>query len=429
MLNTTLEMLAVALGCGLLIGTERERRNAQRTHGQGQLAGIRTFALASLMGCVCALLVQPIVLAVAAALIAALGVVAHAKDQSDDGGVTTELALFFTFVLGVLSASDPTLAVTLAVSVTALLASRESLHRFSRQWLTQAEIHDGLTLGALVLIALPLVPDRPLWLGTLNPRQILQLLIVLLVIQALAHLGRRLLQSQGALALSALASGFVSSTATIAQWGLAVRQGREAVSHAAGAALLTCVATQLNLLVVAAAVQPDWLPHLVVPCLVGAVVVGAWGWRLVLRSPSTIATSTSADVLNINSNSNDADANKPQPMFRLREAGIIAVALSMMQLGVKGMTLWLGDGGMLLASVIASIADLHSALAAVMLQGTPDSSVGATVRWSLMLGLATHAVSRTTVAALSGGRTYALLIALPMFLHTVVVLVLLWALG
>lgn len=424
MLNTTLEMLAVALGCGLLIGTERERRNAQRTHGQAQLAGIRTFALAALMGCVCALLVQPIVLAVAALLIAALGVVAHAKDQSDDGGVTTELALFFTFVLGVLSASDSTLAVTLAVSVTALLASRESLHRFSRQWLTQAEIHDGLTLGALVLIALPLVPDRPLWLGTLNPRQILQLLIVLLVIQALAHLGRRLLQSQGALALSALASGFVSSTATIAQWGLAVRQGREAVSHAAGAALLTCVATQLNLLVVAAAVQPDWLPHLIMPCLVGATVVGAWGWRLVVRSSPTIATSTAADMPDLNSN--DAHANKPQPMFRLREAGIIAAALTLMQLGVKGMTLWLGDGGMLLASVIASIADLHSALAAVMLQGTPNSSVGATVRWSLMLGLATHAISRTTVAALSGGRTYALLIAPPMFLHTVVVLVLLW---
>lgn len=420
MLNTTFEMLTVAIGCGLLIGTERERRNAQRA--QGQLAGIRTFALASLMGCVCALLLQPILLAAAALLIAALGVVGHAKDQSDDGGVTTELALFFTFLLGVLSVSDSTLAVTLAVIVTALLASRESLHRFSRQWLTQAEIHDGLTLGALVLIALPLVPDRPLWLGTLNPRQILQLLIVLLVIQALAHLGRRLLQRHGALALSALASGFVSSTATIAQWGLAVREGREAVPHAAGAALLTCVATQLNLLVVAAAVQPDWLPHLLVPCLVGAAVVGAWGWRLVLHSPPNPAASEVNDSM-------DGNINKPQPMFRLREAAIIAAALSVMQLGVKGMMLWLGDGGMLLASVVASIADLHSALAAVMLQGTPDSAVGPAVGWSVMLGLATHAVSRTTVAALSGGRAYALLIAPAMFIHTAVVLALLWWIG
>jgi uncharacterized membrane protein (DUF4010 family) len=100
-----------------------------------------------------------------------------------------------------------------------------------------------------------------------------------------------------------------------------------------------------------------------------------------------------------------------------------------MQLGVKGMTMWLGDSGMLLASVVASVADLHSALAAVMLQGTPNSTVGTMVRWSLMLGLATHAVSRTTVAALSGGRTYALLIAPAMFIHTAVVLGLLWALG
>jgi uncharacterized membrane protein (DUF4010 family) len=354
-----------------------------------------------------------------------LGVVAHAKDQSDDGGVTTELALFVTFVLGVLSASDSTLAVTLAVIVTALLASRESLHRFSRQWLTQAEIHDGLTLGALVLIALPLVPDRPLWLGTLNPRQILQLLIVLLLIQGLAHLGRRLLQSQGALALSALASGFVSSTATIAQWGLAVREGREAVTHAAGAALLTCVATQLNLLVVAAAVQPDWLSHLVVPCLVGAGVVGVWGWWMVLRAPSQSSNDRPEDT----PEGKDATLHQPQPMFRLREAALIAAALTVMQLGVKGMTLWLGDSGMLLASVVASVADLHSALAAVMLQGSPHSDLGTTVRWSLMLGLATHAVSRTTVAALSGGGAYARLIAPPMFVHTAVVLALLWWVG
>jgi uncharacterized membrane protein (DUF4010 family) len=415
MLNTTFETLAVAMGCGLLIGTERERRNALRP--RGQLAGIRTFALASLMGSLCATLAQPVLLAVAALLVAGLGIVAHARDQSDEAGVTTELALFFTFLLGVLSTHEATLAVTLAVVVTGLLASRESLHRFSRQWLTQAEIHDGLTLGALVLIALPLVPNEALWQGMVNPRQVLQLLILLLLIQGLAHLGRRLLQSQGAMALSALASGFVSSTATIAQWGLAVREGRETVPHATGAALLTCVATQLNLLVVAAAVQPDWVGHLLVPCLAGGAVVGVWGWRCAAtHAPACTDEAATADP-------SPPDA---QPMFRLREAAVIALALSLMQLGVKGMMMWLGDGGMLLASVIASVADLHSALAAVMLQGSPQHPIGDTVRFSLMLGLATHAVSRTTVAALSGGRAYAQAVAPAMFIHTAVVLVLLW---
>ncbi|WP_431777810.1 MgtC/SapB family protein [Ottowia caeni] len=45
--------LAAALGCGLLVGTERERRK-----GQGPdraLAGIRSFTLASVLGCACML--------------------------------------------------------------------------------------------------------------------------------------------------------------------------------------------------------------------------------------------------------------------------------------------------------------------------------------------------------------------------------------
>src|SRR5437868_10688487 len=48
--------LAAALGCGLLIGVERERRKGS---GPGRaMAGVRSFALVSLMGAVCALIGQ-----------------------------------------------------------------------------------------------------------------------------------------------------------------------------------------------------------------------------------------------------------------------------------------------------------------------------------------------------------------------------------
>jgi len=183
--------LGAALGCGLLIGIERERRKGT---GPGRaLAGVRSFALACVAGAACMLLGGLWLSLVGAAFIAALGVVAYARDRSGDPGVTTEIALLLTFVIGALCTTDLALAAALAVVVTVLLAAREHMHRFANQWLRQGEARDGLLLGALALIAVPLLPDHAYWGPVLNPRTLATLLALLLAIQTLAHLAQRLL--------------------------------------------------------------------------------------------------------------------------------------------------------------------------------------------------------------------------------------------
>ncbi len=52
--------------------------------------------------------------------------------------------------------------------------------------------------------------------------------------QSLAHIAKRLLSSKNAMMLSAIASGFVSSTATVASLGMEVRAGRANAKHNAG---------------------------------------------------------------------------------------------------------------------------------------------------------------------------------------------------
>src|SRR5699024_161994 len=107
-------------------------------------------------------------------------------------------------------------------------------------------------LLALLLIALPLMPNKPLWGAVLNPYVILKLLILILVVQSVAHIAKRLLSRNKALILSAVASGFVSSTATIASLGMEVRQGHGDAKSNAGAGLFSCVATLLQLLIIVA---------------------------------------------------------------------------------------------------------------------------------------------------------------------------------
>ncbi len=395
--------LGAALGCGLLIGIERERRKGT---GPGRaLAGVRSFALACVAGAACMLLGGLWLSLVGAAFIAALGVVAYARDRSGDPGVTTEIALLLTFVIGALCTTDLALAAALAVVVTVLLAAREHMHRFANQWLRQGEARDGLLLGALALIAVPLLPDHAYWGPVLNPRTLATLLALLLAIQTLAHLAQRLLKTRHALMLSSLASGFVSSTATIATLGAQVRQGRADAPVMAGAALLSCVATLLQLLAVAAAVQPRWLAVLGLPLLAGALLVGLWGGWMVRQALASAPMQGPAAAV---------AADETAPMFSLRVAATVAALLTGMQALVHGLKLWLGDPGLLAGSMLAALLDLHAAAAAVMVQGPPDrSGVG-----GLMLAMGVHALSKLATGWVSGGLAYARALAPGLLLHT-----------
>jgi len=409
--------LAVALGCGLLVGIERERRK-----GRGPtraLAGLRSFALTCVTGAAAALTGLQGVVVAGAAFVAGLGLVAYLKDRSEDPGVTTEVALLLTYLVGVLSAHSAGLAAGLAAALTVVLAMREWAHRFVTHWLRPAEARDGLLLVALVLLGLPLLPDRPLWGEALNPRAIGSLLALLLALQSAAHLARRLLASQHAVALSSLASGFVSSTATIASLGLAVRGGTASARASAGGGLLSCVSTQLQMLLVAAAVRPAWLAALWLPALAAAALALAWGWWLVRREGGDVVFAGATP------RSEALPAPARDRMFSLGGALAVAALLAGIQTLVHALQLWLGDAGLLVGAVVGALADLHASAAAVFTHAAP----GDAARQALALVLLVHAGSKSVAALASGGWPYLRWLAPGLWLHTLLGVALLFGLG
>jgi uncharacterized membrane protein (DUF4010 family) len=410
-------VLAVALGCGLLIGIERERRKGS---GPGRaFAGLRTFALTCVVGAVAALTGVTGLMVAGAVLVAALASVAYWRDRSQDPGATTEIALLLTYLVGVVCVWSLPLAAGIAAGLTALLAGREPLHRFANQWLSPGEVRDGILLAALVLMALPLVPNRPFWGPVLNPHVIVQLLALLLAVQSVAHLCRRLLSAREAVALSALASGFVSSTATIATMGVAVREGRSGARLMAGGGLMSCVSTQAQIVLVAAAVQPAWVARLWLPALLGGLGATAWAWWL-LRGAAPEAT--------------DPDGSSPRieglpgaggdRMFSLPGAAAVVALLTVIQAMVHGLDLWLGEAGLLVGTMIAALADLHAAMAAVFASSGAIPSPGDVV--PVMAALAVHAGSKSVTAGLVGGRRYLFWLAPGLWAHTLLVIALLY---
>lgn len=417
--------LAAALGGGLLIGLERERRKRGRDgKGPHEAAGIRSFALAALGGGIAQTLQQPLLVAMGALMVAALVAVAYWKSREQvpgqpppDPGLTTELALFITYLAGVLSVQQPALGAGAAAVVAGLLAARERLHHLATQLLSDAEVHDALLLAALALVLLPLAPAAPIaWLGGMAPRTLLLTVVLILSLQAVGHVALRVLGAQAGLALAGFFSGFVSSTATIASMGSRARAHPEERAACQAGALASTTATWLQVMLLVGALAPGALPTLLPSAAAGAVVAAAAAllqWRLAHG--------------NAEPDMPDADKARHGPL-RLREALIVAGLLAAVSLLVSASQRWLGEGGLLAGTALAALADAHSpvaALAALHSSGRVDSTVLLT---GALVAVLANSVTRAITAWVAGGAGFARRVALSLLLSGGSAVAVAWAL-
>lgn len=417
--------LAAALGGGLLIGLERERRKRGRDgKGPHEAAGIRSFALAALGGGIAQTLQQPLLVAMGALMVAALVAVAYWKSREQvpgqpppDPGLTTELALFITYLVGVLSVQQPALGAGAAAVVAGLLAARERLHHLATQLLSDAEVHDALLLAALALVLLPLAPAAPIaWLGGMAPRTLLLTVVLILSLQAVGHVALRVLGAQAGLALAGFFSGFVSSTATIASMGSRARAHPEERAACQAGALASTTATWLQVMLLVGALAPGALPTLLPSAAAGAVVAAAAAllqWRLAHG--------------NAEPDMPDADRARHGPL-RLREALIVAGLLAAVSLLVSASQRWLGEGGLLAGTALAALADAHSpvaTLAALHSSGRVDSTVLLT---GALVAVLANSVTRAITAWVAGGAGFAGRVALSLLLSGGSAVAVAWAL-
>lgn len=384
----TLTSLALALGIGLLIGVERERRKGQGS--TRRFAGVRSFTLVALLGAVLQLLGQAGLTAVAGGLVAALVVVAYWRDRSADPGVTTEIALFLTFVLGVLAVPHPAVAAGGGVVVAGLLAARGPLQQFATQTLSEQELRNALILAAAALVVLPLTPDAPLaWLAGVNPRQLWQLVVLILAVQAVGDVALRLFGARLGLALSGLVSGFVSSTATIATMGARAREHPELRTACMAAAWFSTVSTSLLLMLLALTLGGGLLATLAP--LLGASLIAALllGLAALRRSPLP-----------------RDDDHARHRAFNLRQA----LGLALLFTGIAALAAWmqgsLGAVATLLTATLAGLADAHATSAAAMALAVRGELGAELLQLAVLLAFSSNTLSKMVAAWVAGGARY-----------------------
>ncbi|MEL4305901.1 MgtC/SapB family protein [Methanococcoides sp. LMO-2] len=206
----------LSLLIGILIGIEREHRRKD----QEVFAGVRTFAIVCLSGMLAAYVAEVInsaILQITTALVAASCFVLVYRIYTTSGklGMTSSIALFSTYLLGVLVTSGRFLfAIIIAVLITLLLIEKKPLHTFA-QHLSDEEILNAVQFLVVAFILYPLMPDEPV-LGVLNLKSAILIVVLVMFIGFISYISLKRFGTDGGITYSGLFGGFISSEATTA---------------------------------------------------------------------------------------------------------------------------------------------------------------------------------------------------------------------
>jgi uncharacterized membrane protein (DUF4010 family) len=387
----TFKLLGEALALGLLVGVERYRG---RKPGEQKSAGVRTFAIVCLLGALSGLLGTAVIAVAVFAAVAALILVGYYRSPSGSLGLTTEFAALLVFWVGYLLNTHESAAISLGIVLTIFLASKQTLHHFVREQISEAEFEATLKFLAVVLVVYPVLPDREMGpYGFFNPRAVWGLVILVSTLSYGGYFLIRWLGERRGLMLASLVGGIVSTTAVTMSLAARARKAPEASRRMGTAAVLANAMQGPRLLFLLAVVDREFALSLA-PALLAMAVVGLAGsWLLARRSGDESGL--------------ELQLRNPYSVRPALEFGLFFVAVLLL---VKVASLWLGDRGILVASAVAGTANTSAVALSVsgLLEQaslTPLVAAGAVV-----VAITTNALSKCVLTLVHGTRRMALVL-------------------
>jgi uncharacterized membrane protein (DUF4010 family) len=383
--------LCVAIGIGLLIGAERERQKATRANLKS--AGIRTFAVVSILGAVGVLLGDTLLLAIIALIVGLLALVSYQRVDAQDHGMTTEMSLLLTCLIGGLAIREPLVAAGLGTILAGLLAARNQIHYFVKGVLTEHELHDAILFLAATLILLPLAPDHAIGpFNAINPHTVVSLIVLIMGVSAIGYISTRILGYKFGLPLAGFAAGFISSTATIHAMGVRASKHPLQMKAAVAGAVLSSIATILQMALIVTFIQPSLMKELYLPLLLGGLAACAYGLLLIAKGLELGA---------------DREEDNLGHAFNLKTAILFAAVVSLVMLFSAALNDWFGSRGIMLAAIFSGLVDAHANAASIASLVSANKISLHDAALPIMMGLTTNTIIKAVVAVYAGGKAYA----------------------
>jgi len=223
-IDTYILGVLISMGIGLIIGLEREYDKLKEEKG---IAGIRTFPIVTILGFslgnLTELFTPWLLIASLAAFIIFLAANQFSQKQEEYGhGLTTNLALIATFILGVMvSVEYYRDAVATAVIIVTLL-SLKTRFRSVISNITSEELFAFIKFSIVALLILPFLPNKTFGPDNLlNPFEIGSIVVIVSFLNFIGYFLVKFIGSKKGIILTAILGGLISSTAVA--WNYASR--------------------------------------------------------------------------------------------------------------------------------------------------------------------------------------------------------------
>jgi len=397
--------IALSVALGLFLGLEREWSQ--------KAAGIRTFALVSVLGTIFTLVdtarcegaadvvCPPYLSGVGAAfviVVAGVLMVSGMRDEDEGLHLTTAVSMLVAYGVGVLVAVGAVLPATVvAVTSSLLLVFKRELHGFA--WgLSREELRSTFEFAILAFVVYPLLPAGNVAFGSgeyaveVEPRVVWLMVVFVAGIGILNYVIVKTYGGRG-IAVTGFFGGLASSTAVVGTMLDHVSQHAEASSYAVAGVLLANAAMALrNLLIVvvftlsAGVLVEATIPLavIVVGCVAVAAVTADWRTRVEMELESP---------------------------FSMRNAlGFGAMFLVVVVAGGLAQTQW-GSAGLYVTAVLSGLVSSAGATtsAIVLYRTGAISSTSATI--AVLLATASSIGVKVALTATSSNRPFAYRVA------------------
>ena len=381
----------IALALGALIGIERERKKEG-----AEFAGVRTFILIAILGTISAYLSQDfpyfwIVSFAGLVVLVGLSYLVTTR-KNDDVGITTEIAAYLTFVLGMLCFADEgmLLAPILAIIITTLLAIKPHLHQFAHR-VSEKELINTLKFLIIAFVILPILPDEVMGpLAVFNPFQIWLMVVFISAISFTGYILMKIIGPERGLGVTGIVGGLVSSTAVATSMAARVKESGLLMKAAVFATVVASSMMFLRMLFEVSVINPTLLPKLSAPMMVMGVlgiILGIFVWRR-------------TEVRQM-----DADLKLDNP-FSLKPALIFGALFLAILFLSKIANIYLGSSGVYLASIISGVADVDAITISMALLA-PDTISNNTAVTAITLAAISNTVFKFLITLFLGTRKFA----------------------
>ncbi len=402
-LQSLLSRFAVALGIGLLIGLERGWHTRKMQSG-ARAAGIRTFAVSSLLGAVAAALSQVaetgagFVLGAGFAAFAAVIAIFCREENRATGhfSATTAIAAILTFALGAYSLiGDMRVAAAVAVVTAGILAAREEIHGWVAR-ITWPELRSAVVLLAMTFIVLPIVPDKAIGpFGGVNPRDIWLIAIVLAGVSFVGYVGVRVLGARQGILVAGAAGGLASSTAVTITNARHAAAGEATPALLAGGVALATAVSFLRVIAIIAVLQSTLL-SLAAPALLAATVVAIALSLLPLQSRTARNKLTHRSAF--------------RNPFGFWSVIGFAIFLGIIVVAGRVISERVGATGVIVGAAAMGLADVD-AITVSMARLAPQTLSMQNVAFAILAAVATNMLSKLMIGIVIGSSRFALYLA------------------